>query len=396
MVLKSAQSNPQDKKRPETPQIIITNKTYHDEYVNGIQLILDSYFSIKGIVEIHVGNEIVFDANDKEDLRQYRSIDVPVDSKKLKHAESVKIYLWNETDDDIVTLSANVALEESARNFTFSGIAVDPDQINRHVSGGSAISEDAQAIIDALDENGDGNQSSRGVVFNHQVYRDETNTQLIDMAGNKNMIVTMSASEIVLPNAIVGGGTLDDTGESTVYDTHNNNEKELKLILSLRTFTHYSEPSGPITVAIQISNSRWFNTFELVQSLTKPYIATGSNGWKSSTYTVRKTTTKRYLRIIVTSLDPDGAECYGTSLIDEKLSGGTAYLSFEIIDANGLWRTLDGMSSADIGTISEGGNVSKTFGAVSGLFIPSSQSLFRAKLHVSGGMEIGVSIIRGQ
>ena len=147
---------------------------------------------------------------------------------------------------------------------------------------------------------------------------------------------------------------------------------------------------------MQISDDETFGTFDLLDTLTKPSLG-GSNGWKSASHTILKTTTKRYLRIIVISASGiSKPECYGVSLIDEKLSGGTAYLSFEIIDTNGLWRTLEGMSSSDIGTISNGQNVTKTFGAVTGLFIPSSQSLFRAKLHVSGGMEIGVSIIRGQ
>ena len=105
-------------------------------------------------------------------------------------------------------------------------------------------------------------------------------------------------------------------------------------------------------MAIQILDDVAFGTFELLNTLTQLYLG-GSNGWKSASHTILKIITTRYLRIIVTSASGTTRhKCYGVSLINEKLSGGIAYLSFEILDANALWRTLDGMSSGDIGTIS--------------------------------------------
>ena len=113
-------------------------------------------------------------------------------------------------------------MESNGIRYNQLGVPADPDQINRHVSGESAISEDAQAIIDALGESEDDNQSSRGIVFNHQTYYAETLVELIDMAGNKNMIVTLSASDIILPTVISGGLAIADGNLATTGITVGN------------------------------------------------------------------------------------------------------------------------------------------------------------------------------
>ena len=211
MVLRVAKSSVDDKKRKlKVPQIEITNKGNADKYVNGIELTFDSYFSTKGIVEIVIGDKVILDGNNAEDFRQYKLLTIPVNSEILKREKSIKIFVWNPTDDDIVKFSANISLEESVGNSNLSGVPSDPDQITRHVSGSES-------------ENNVDSKSSP--LFEHKVYRDETIEKLLNMNGNCNLIVTMSASEIILPTITVGDDIVDTTGQFRIYDTHNNNGK---------------------------------------------------------------------------------------------------------------------------------------------------------------------------
>ena len=53
--------------------------------------------------------------------------------------------------------------------------------------------------------------SERGVIFPHKIYHNEIHTQLIDMAGNRNAIVTMSGSHVDVPVIIPHDFAVDPT-----------------------------------------------------------------------------------------------------------------------------------------------------------------------------------------
>ena len=374
--LRSARTNKTEKS--DTPDIIIKNPFDDDIHVNGMEILLDSDFNVKGIAEITINGNIILDSENAGDFRKYKLFQIPLQDCILYRDQSIEIFIWNGIDNDFVGLSANISISKNSNMIALSGIPSDPDQINRHVS-----SSESENNVD----------STSFALFEHKVYRNETITKLLNMNGNRNLIVTMSASEIILPTIIIGDHKLDTTGQIRIYDTHNNNEKELELILNLRTWSHYYNPSGPITVAVQISDDVEFETFELLNTLTQPYKG-GSIGWKSKTHTILKTTTKRYLRIIVISASGiQEPECYNVSLIVKKFSGGSAKFSIQIKDASNNWQTL--ILSKEFGTITYGQQVLREIGeSVSNHVLPSSQSLLRAVLEIEGGIETSVSIIK--
>ena len=86
---------------------------------------------------------------------------------------------------------------------------------------------------------------------------------------------------------------------------------------------------------------------------------------------------------------------------DGNVLGGSAALSFEVLDDNTSQRiTL--VSSAQLGTVSFGTLISKQIGDVINdlandkfnIALPSTQTNFRAKLVVTGNLNIRVSILK--
>ena len=69
-------------------------------------------------------------------------------------------------------------------------------------------------------------------IFPYRIYRDETKEFLINTKGRQNMILTMASSMVSPPMTVSGDGSLRYTDESHIFDTHSNEEKELKLYLS--------------------------------------------------------------------------------------------------------------------------------------------------------------------
>ena len=202
------------------------------------------------------------------------------------------------------------------------------------------------------------------------------------------MLLTMASSMVSPPMTVSGDGSLRYTNEFHIFDTHSNEEKELKLDFILRTYAHYATPSGPITVEVQISDDVDFTNYDLITTRTQPYISLGGNGWKEAGHTIRETTTKRYLRIIVTSASGiQYPECYNIGLIDEKFFGGTASLSFELQGVNEQWFTI--LDSSELGAITQGDAKLIQY-SITG--IPPSQSRFKAVLKVIGALQTGVTV----
>ena len=179
MVLKVAKSK--ERKKPIKPQIEIFNNGKTDEYVNGIELTFDSYFTLFGTVEIVIGDRKILYDNDAEDFKQYRVFPVPVNSEVLKPYESIKIFVWNPLSDDKVTLAANIDIHDEPAISTLSGQAIDHDSILSEISGGA------------------GNESDTHDIFPYQRYQNESKEFLINTKGRQNMLLTMASSNVLPP-----------------------------------------------------------------------------------------------------------------------------------------------------------------------------------------------------
>lgn len=188
MVLKVAKSN--ETKKPTTPQIEIFNEGKRNQYVNGIELTFDSYFTLYGTVEIVIGDQKILFGNEAEDFKQYRVFPVPVNSEVLKPYESIKIYVWNPLNENIVTLTANVDIHDDPAISTLSGQAIDNDAILSEISGGA------------------GNDADTHDIFPYKIYQDSVNDFLINTKGRQNMLLTMAASSVLPPSVIPNSFTV--------------------------------------------------------------------------------------------------------------------------------------------------------------------------------------------
>lgn len=213
MVLKTAKSN--ESKKPDTPQIEIVNKGKTNEYVNGMELTFDSYFTLYGTVEIIIGNKKILYNNNAEDFKQHRIFPVPVHSEILKPYESIKIFVWNPLTDDYIFLAVNVDIDDVAGISTLSGQAIDNDAILSEISGGA------------------GDKSDTHDIFPYKIYRDETKEFLINTKGRQNMLLTMASSN-VSPPQIINIPVVENTSNSPVLeqtqDTFGYTPNELSLI----------------------------------------------------------------------------------------------------------------------------------------------------------------------
>jgi len=179
-ILKTAKSNGLKKSKP---QIVIKNPLEKDIYINAINLVADIYFSLKGRCEIRINGNVEFSPENNA-FKLRKEILIPLENQILQQGRSIEIYIWNETDDDIVELSAQIIISENKNNITISGQAVDDSTMLQGISGGA------------------GDESDTHDIFPYQIYTDETKEFLINTKGRQNMLLTMASSNVYPPKII--------------------------------------------------------------------------------------------------------------------------------------------------------------------------------------------------
>jgi len=190
MVLKTTTTS--ETSKPDSPQIIIENVGQTLEYVNGIELTFDSYFSLYGTCEIYIAGRQILKDNEAGDFKQYKVFSVPIDIKELKQGELIEIYVWNEKTSDEVILSVNVDIADLSRASILNGQAIDSKSILSEISGGAGDDDDTNDI------------------FPYAIYKDTVEEFLINTKGRHNLLLTMAASSITPPEIIENTIDYDD------------------------------------------------------------------------------------------------------------------------------------------------------------------------------------------
>ena len=256
---------------------------------------------------------------------------------------------------------------------------------------------------------------SRSDIVIPKIQRSENSitTALINMKGNRNLIVTMTTAPAVRPNVdsyhsgATDYGNAVDASQSTYMDLNSNNDfviidfgssvnRTVYFYVSYRHHWHTGTGGNGSTflgLAIQGSNNKttWTNlTYNQTQWLPNSgemrYHVRRCNQYSYRYYRVKNTNT--YYKSRGNLHD----------VFNGKIYGGIGYLSFEILSPFNTWQTL--IHASEIGTITniatQNQNITREFGeSISRHILPSSQSKFRAKLSITfGGLKTGIGIMR--
>jgi hypothetical protein len=358
-------------KKPNIPDYELKNPLDAQLFVNGIVLIADSYFQLKGKCVVLVNGAPVFNEQDSESFKDVNEIPIALTQKTLGRSQKIEVFVWNSVDSDKVALSINLKLGEN-QDDTFAGAkAVDKQSQKDDVS-------DFENIYPLQ------NRSIGNIPI------------VIDMKGYKSLIVLISAP--TLPNGVVlPDGNYTDTcdGNFTTYASitaFTNPQPKItyptqanRIVKGRVSRNNISNPNKNIFAQLQysVNDVDWTNDSDPVH-LSEVIVTIGSGIARNA----------KYWRIIVTQngiggVDPN-AEIY--EIYNSEDYGGTASISFEILGADGNWITY--IPASEFGTsISIGSaSIAPQVGDVTNLSItgkpykiPSTQSRFRSNLSVTNG-----------
>ena len=373
--------------RPSSPQITVRNPLDTDIYVNGIEIIPEPEFSKKGRIIITVNGINVY-ASQSQSLFGYAKFPVPL-SKTLKRSHDIQVYAWNDADTNSITCRFNLSLSLNPAPFQSQAVPIDRDVFNSVVS-----------------------QSE--IILPQSTYKDVVVTTLINLEGYKRFWALISA-QVYVPPVILSDGGFTNPDNSIDGDTATfaslsklsspqsgvfGQEFDFGAVMStihIKADMNQgaSISSTPVQTYFRIFEKTligdsWSQIYEDFQTVAYP------NPNLITTYDFDIATTGRYFKVEWTNILNNGSlvmKIY--EVYDPEVFGGTVALSFEIKDsASGLW--LESIPSSEFGTVSQGQNVAVQIGdtLTKKYALPSSQTDFRAKMTIVGGLNTGVSILK--
>jgi len=166
-------------KKPDSPQVIIDNPFDADIFINGIELILSPEFSKKGKLYIEINDITEFDGNDSKQFDGYAKYPIPL-SKVFRAGHDIKIYAWNGTDTNEISISLNTSISKEPQPFNSQAVPMSISDLNAAVSDFEEI-------------------------FPQKNYSNEPVTQLISMEGHKKLILQISGFDNNLPTEVTNG-----------------------------------------------------------------------------------------------------------------------------------------------------------------------------------------------
>lgn len=370
-----------DTKKPNSPQITIKNPLDKETFVNGIELILEPEFSKKGKLVIMINDISVFDENDSSGFAGYSKFPIPL-NKSLKRSNDIKIFAWNGEDSNKIEVRMNTSISENAEPFQSQAVPLAKDLFNTVVSESE-------------------------ILFEQRDYSDEEITKLISMGGYKKMNLLISGSGKTPPTLISDTfGFADtapivdlDTASPTEYKSASTSQQVIVDFGSIASripkskSERQSSLGGSYTVELFVSDDNI--SYSLVDSLTSSGNPIDDLEGSQQSF--------RYAKLVYTLISGNTNLVRIYEVFDGVALGGTASISFEILDiASQNWITV--INASQIGAITNGGSVSKQLGDVVNdvsnnkfnVLLPSTQTGFRAKMIVGGNINTGVSIVKVQ
>ncbi len=329
-------------------------------------------------------------------MEGYAKFPIPL-GKKLKRSFDIKVFAWNGTDTNSIKVSLNLALGEELQPFNSQAVPIGKDIINLVISDPE-------------------------VVFSVDDYNAETLTQLISLVGYRKMIVLISGSGSASPTEITN--TFSFAGEAEILDLLLGTKSTIDFMVGEAGITGEaiydwgSIASRHAKVKFQIQPSH--STTGLMTWSVKTFTSDDNIVWnlKSTTNGTRTVGTDpvtvvthddtlhsfRYQKLEAVFTNTGGSSSLSLAMFevyDALKVGGTGALSFEILEPSSQqWIEL--LSASELGTITSGSAIKKQLGDVStdvgsdkfNVALPSTQTDFRAKLIITGNLNIGVSILK--
>lgn len=367
--------------KPNEPQIRIENPLDADIFVNLIEILPDPYFASKGALEIYV-NDLPVLSNKDDVFRQYAKYPLSL-GKIFRRGSDIEIFAWNKIDGDEIKCDFNIHLGRDLQSIPSVAIPINiKDRL------------DAISLSEVLFAN---QHRAQGV----------TETKLLDMKGNKKLILLMSAASYQSPTVLVGDASIVD-GNLTTYGPTVFAGVGSPVVAGTVDFGSIAtrQPKGRgKRVTNNVGNQYDWKLYVSNDNVNWTLVATADAGdLNSVTDLTGATQSFRYLRLRLEYRSGDTSNCNGQcgELYDGLLFGGQAQISFEVLDAaTGQWIPL--ISASDIDAISQGQATTITIGDVINdvtnkkfnYALPSSQTSFRAKLSITtAAITMGVSIMR--
>lgn len=366
-----------DTKKPNSPQYKLRNPQRKTMYVILINILADPEFSQKGEILVKINQNVVFYTKNTP-IKNYSSFPIKLNVKFLDQ-KNLEIFAWNGTDSNLIGFDFDVKISDTPESINVSPTPLGKDVFNKVVSK-------PQTIIPQGD------------------YSNQTITKLLDMEGYKKLILIITGSETESPTVVQDDFAF--TNPSISVDSNLASQTGLKFggtsfndfIVDFGTLKSRIPKSnfnvvkiGSFNIELAVSNDDV--SYSLVDSIVNP--STGDHVLAGSQQSFR------YLRLRYNFVSGSVSQVSIYEMYDGLLLGGSASISFEILDdVSGQWIEL--ISASDIGTVTTGGSISKQIGDVINDFssnkfnavMPSTQTNFRIKMAVVGNINVGISVIK--
>ena len=360
---------------PNKAQFILKNPLRAKLFVIAIQLSFDAYFSVKGIIMIKINDNIILAPKIAGSYGNLTSFPITLKNEELPDQKKIEIFVWNGIDSNFVSVGVDIQLSEDPLT------PVTPDTSLSILRKNQELSEP-----DSL--------------FPKILRQDTDENILLDLKGYKKFWVVMDADDYDSPTALIGGGNVSD-GDLNTRGAGLDIQFEQLLAkidfgdISLRT------PTSKSVIAISLVSGADFHLEVSDDDVNWTDVNVIHKSANVSTETFFTQTAPeqafRYLRIRTDNHTGSNSQtvAWVLELYDSNKFGGTASLSFEILDKNS-GNFFTAISSAEFGTVSLGqSSVSQIGDTGNKLFtLPSTQTDFRARLIVTGAIVLGVSILK--
>lgn len=441
--------NTNNTKIPAIADFEIENPLKKTIFCNGVEIISSPEFSRKGVVVIEVNNVVLFDSRKTSAFESVGKLPVSLNAE-LERDMFVRVYAFNQVDTNSISCTINIFLDEVSKTLDSSLEYLSQDVVNSIVSKSEVLFPfQTYPNINSPFVNLINMEGYKKLIVLLSASSIETIEKIQDATIGTFQIGTRGWKGQFLE--IVSGNNINtfsftDNNEAEIWDTKNSNNKKLSIshiphttqtflnVLN-RTQSPNSNDCSKNRVEIFGNSTSLWNVDESSTSDFSSDVVNLLSEVTTSALT-NLPTTRRYVRFTqkvtvsfstsTTSVgsdnnctpnnctDSNGCLISGgngmlvvprafhpiilTGMFDSLTTNGEAKLSFEILDdASKKWLEL--IASSEFGTVTEGQEVVSQIGDVNTISVsgytyalPSTQTNFRGKLTVSGGIETGVTI----
>ncbi|GEM_PF-3797330 len=99
--------------RPNTPQIKIQNPQKKNLFLNKIECTFDVGFSLKGVIEVRINGNPIFDnSKNPSFFSKYSMFSIPLQEKEFLRSAYIEIFAWNGIDSNTISVDFVILISE--------------------------------------------------------------------------------------------------------------------------------------------------------------------------------------------------------------------------------------------------------------------------------------------